>query len=211
MSSISQFILGIVSIDKDAAITSEAIGHYSKIGFFDTNLLADTGRWEHFGPDQAYKDLVQENNFRILVAVDSPALKKILIHKYYGFSHLDTVIAVNASVSSCVCIGLGSLIQAGATLFPDVAIGSVCKLHHGVTLHHDVKVGDYCTIAPGARLLGGVHVGSCSYIGSNATILQNVQIGNNAVIGAGAVVIDNVPPNVTVVGVPARIVRLNDC
>ncbi len=45
MSNNSQFILGIVSIDKDAAITSEATGYYSKIGFFDINQLADTGRW----------------------------------------------------------------------------------------------------------------------------------------------------------------------
>lgn len=36
-----------------------------------------------------------------------------------------------------------------------------------------------------------------------------VKIGNNVIIGANSVVIKDVPNNATVVGVPARIVKLN--
>src|SRR5580700_2386299 len=43
-------------------------------------------------------------------------------------------------------------------------------------------------------------------IGDNANILGNICVGENSRVGAGSVVLDDVPPNSTVVGVPAHIV-----
>ena len=40
-------------------------------------------------------------------------------------------------------------------------------------------------------------------------MLGKIRIGDNVAIGANAVVVKNVPDNCTVVGVPAKIVRLN--
>jgi serine O-acetyltransferase len=51
-------------------------------------------------------------------------------------------------------------------------------------------VGKYCVISAGARVLG------------------NITIGDYAKVGAGAVVLRDVPAHATVVGVPARIVRI---
>jgi len=47
-------------------------------------------------------------------------------------------------------------------------------------------------------------------IGSGATILANVTIGERAIVGAGSVVTRDVPPDVIVVGNPARILRSID-
>lgn len=44
-------------------------------------------------------------------------------------------------------------------------------------------------------------------IGTGATILGGLEIGERAIIGAGAVVTKNVPPNSTVVGNPARVLK----
>ena len=44
-------------------------------------------------------------------------------------------------------------------------------------------------------------------IGSGALIMGGVTIGAGATVGAGAVVTYDVPPGVTVVGVPARLLR----
>ena len=44
-------------------------------------------------------------------------------------------------------------------------------------------------------------------IGSSATILAGIKIGANSIVGAGAVVTKDVPPNVIVVGNPAKILR----
>ena len=50
---------------------------------------------------------------------------------------------------------------------------------------------DNVTVCAGAKVIGGV------------------TIGKNSKVGANAVVVKDVPVNVTVVGVPARIVRRN--
>lgn len=41
-------------------------------------------------------------------------------------------------------------------------------------------------------------------------MLSGVVIGNNVKIGANAVVTKDVPPNCTVVGVPAKIVKMSN-
>jgi len=47
------------------------------------------------------------------------------------------------------------------------------------------------------------------FIGNNANVLGNITVGENSRIGAGSVVLSDVPPNSTVVGVPAHIVYRN--
>jgi acetyltransferase-like isoleucine patch superfamily enzyme len=50
-----------------------------------------------------------------------------------------------------------------------------------------------------------------AYIGINAIILSSCNyIGKNARVGAGAVVVKDVPDNVTVGGVPAKVIKVND-
>lgn len=76
------------------------------------------------------------------------------------------------------------------------------------------EIGDNCTILP-MVLLGkkepGVEeriiIGKNFYISTGVTILAPVKIGDNVTIGAGAVVTKNIPDNVTVAGVPAKIIK----
>lgn len=85
----------------------------------------------------------------------------------------------------------------GIIISPKAIIGKNCSLGTGVVI--------------GTRALGdeGVPViGDNVYIGAGAKILGGIKIGNNVRIGANAVVIGNVPDNATVVGVPARIVKV---
>jgi acetyltransferase-like isoleucine patch superfamily enzyme len=44
-------------------------------------------------------------------------------------------------------------------------------------------------------------------IGSGATLLGGITIGENAIVGAGSVVTKDVPPNTTVAGNPARVLK----
>jgi acetyltransferase-like isoleucine patch superfamily enzyme len=44
-------------------------------------------------------------------------------------------------------------------------------------------------------------------IGSGATVLGGIVVGENAIVGAGSVVTKDVPPNATVAGNPARLLK----
>ena len=78
-------------------------------------------------------------------------------------------------------VGTGTVIYQGCTLG---GTGKECGKRHPT-------IGEYCVISAGAKVLG------------------NITIGDYAKVGAGAVVLRDVPPHATVVGVPARIVRID--
>ena len=88
------------------------------------------------------------------------------------------------------------------------------QLWDGVTLEDDVFVGPNVTFTndlqprsrnAAAKLLPTL-VKKGASIGANATILPGLTIGEGAMVGAGSVVTKDVPPGVTVVGNPARLV-----
>jgi len=58
------------------------------------------------------------------------------------------------------------------------------------------------------RIAGRVKVEPGTFIGIGATIIPKVTLGYESIIGAGSVVIEDVPALATVVGVPARNIKL---
>ena len=75
-------------------------------------------------------------------------------------------------------------------------------------------MGDGCLLYKGV-VLGGTslerkvrhpQIGNNVVIGSNACILGAIHVGDHARIGSGSVVVREVPPEATVVGVPARVI-----
>lgn len=94
-------------------------------------------------------------------------------------------------------IGPGLVLQHGiGAVIVAEKIGSGCWINQQVTLGVGPK--------PGFPILGD-EVG----VGAGAKVLGGVTVGDRARIGANAVVVKDVPPDVTVVGVPAYIVRRN--
>ena len=83
-----------------------------------------------------------------------------------------------------------------------VVIGETPVIGNGVTLYHGVTLGGV-SWNHGRRhpsLEDGV------LVGAGAKILGPITIGENARIGANSVVIQDVPRNMTVVGIPGKIV-----
>ena len=52
-------------------------------------------------------------------------------------------------------------------------------------------------------------IGNNVRVATGAIVIGGIQIEDNVTIGAGAVVVKDVPPNTTIVGNPARIVKQN--
>jgi serine O-acetyltransferase len=107
----------------------------------------------------------------------------------------------------------------GVDIHPGALLGRRLFIDHatGVVIGETAIVGSDVTIYQGVTL-GGTgkghgkrHPTICDrvFIGNNANVLGNITVGENSRVGAGSVVLNDVPPNSTVVGVPAHIVYRN--
>jgi serine O-acetyltransferase len=104
----------------------------------------------------------------------------------------------------------------GVEIHPGARLGRRLFIDHGmgVVIGETAIVGDDVTLYQGVTLGGtGKEEGKRHptlrngvFVGNNANILGNITIGENSRVGAGSVVVRDVPPDSTVVGVPAHIV-----
>ncbi len=104
----------------------------------------------------------------------------------------------------------------GVEIHPGARIGRRLFIDHGigVVIGETTIVGDDVTLYQGVTLGGtGKQKGKRHptlrdrvFVGNNANILGNITIGENSRVGAGSVVLRDVPPDSTVVGVPAHII-----
>jgi serine O-acetyltransferase len=105
----------------------------------------------------------------------------------------------NVDIHPGATVGRRFFIDHGA----GVVVGETAEIGDDVTLYHGVTLGGVSWRA-GKRhptLENGV------LVGAGAKILGPIRVGAGARIGANSVVIEDVPPEMTVVGIPGRIVR----
>jgi len=102
----------------------------------------------------------------------------------------------------------------GIEIHPAAKLGRRLVIDHGmgVVIGETAEIGDDCylyhQVTLGvARAQGGKRhptVGNNVIIGAGAKVLGPITVGDNARVGSNAVVLDPVPPDTTVVGIPAR-------
>jgi len=124
------------------------------------------------------------------------------------------------------CFGLARFISQTCRFFTGIEIHPGAKIGRGLFIDHGMgvvigettEIGDNCTLYQGVTL-GGTGkesgkrhptLGNNVTVGSGAKVLGPFTVGDNSKIAAGAVVLREVPPNSTCVGVPARIVKINN-
>lgn len=110
-----------------------------------------------------------------------------------------------AYIHPSATIGEGTVVFAGAVIQPDTVIGRHCIINTGSFIDHDCTVGDFCHIAPGCVVTGGVTLGEGVFLGAGSTVIPAKTIGPWTATGAGSTIIQDLPPGVTAVGTPARI------
>lgn len=104
----------------------------------------------------------------------------------------------------------------GIQISPKVKVGYGLYIGHGMSIvvnptaviGNNVNLSQFTTI--GSNSGPAAIIGNNVYIGPNVCLIGNISVGNDVTIGASAVVTKNVPDNVTVAGVPAKIINQNN-
>ena len=118
-----------------------------------------------------------------------------------------SIIHPTAVLTRWIQIGDGVVITAGCILTNQIRIGNHVQVNLDCTIGHDVQLEDFVTLAPGVHVSGNVALGEGASVGTGANIIEKLRIGKWSTVGAGSVVVKDVPDNVTVVGVPAKVIK----
>ena len=149
----------------------------------------------------------------LAILINTPGIHAVLFHKISHFLYEKKWFFLARLISQIARFLTGIEIHPGAKIgrrfFIDhgmgVVIGETAEVGDDVMMYHQVTLGGtgkecgkrHPTIKNGVTIAAG------------SQILGAITIGENAKIGANSVVLKNVPANATVVGIPARVVRVN--
>jgi len=162
-------------------------------------------------------DIVKENDpaarNSLEVLLTYPGVKALAAHRLshflwnHGFKLLARMHSQFWRFWTQIEIHPGAQIDSG--VFIDhgsgLVIGETAIVEKGVLLYHGVTLGGT------GKDCGKRHptVRKGALISAHAQVIGPVEIGENAKVGAAAVVVADVPSDVTVVGIPAKIVRVH--
>lgn len=184
----------------------------NQICFFDdVNLDIGETLYDQYPILKKEKEIVDffKTNNSFAIGLGEPLLRKKM---YIKFLQLGGVCQSIISKRACIgehdiTIGEGTAILPGANISNSVTIGKGCIIYYNSNITHDCSIGDFVEISPSVNVLGRVEIGSYVKLGSNSTILPDIRIGNNVVVGAGSVVTKDTVDNVTLVGIPAKVIK----
>ena len=150
-----------------------------------------------------------------------PGVKAVFLHKISHFFHLAGFELIGRIISQITRFFTGVEIHPGAkigkNLFIDhgmgVVIGETSEIGDNVTIYHAVTLGGSSPSIDSERQRHEKRhptVGNDVVIGSGAQIIGPIKIGNGARIAANAVVVKDVDDNATMVGIPAKAVKVGN-
>ena len=150
-----------------------------------------------------------------------PGVKAVFFHNISHFFYQAGFDLIARIISQTTRFFTGIEIHPGAkikkNLFIDhgmgVVIGETSEIGNNVTIYHAVTLGG---ISPSINSSDQRNekrhptIGDDVVIGSGAQIIGPVKIGNASRIAANAVVVNDVPENSTMVGIPAKAVKVGN-
>ena len=157
----------------------------------------------------------------ISIFLTYPGVKAVFFHQISNFFYKAGFDLIARIISQTIRFFTGIEIHPGAkigrNLFIDhgmgVVIGETTEIGNDVTIYHAVTLGGSSPSIDTERQRHEKRhptIGDGVVIGSGAQIIGPVKIGKSSRIAANAVVVKDVPENATMVGIPARAVKLEN-
>ncbi|UNW09665.1 NeuD/PglB/VioB family sugar acetyltransferase [Acinetobacter indicus] len=188
-------------------------GIEAEIVFIDDGLNAEAIINSHRAMNyEAFKKITAAKKYVLIAIANSQVREKIALRLEQDAIALWTVQADNVVLMDNIELAAGAALSPFVSITSNIKIGKCFHANLYSYVEHDCVIGDFVTFAPGVKCNGNIHIEDHAYIGSGAVIKQGTPdqplvIGKGAVVGMGAVVTKSVPPGVTVIGNPARILE----
>ena len=155
------------------------------------------------------------------IVLTYPGVKAVFFYRISNFFYLAKFDLVARIISQTTRFFTGIEIHSGATigknLFIDhgmgVVIGETSVIGDNVTIYHAVTLGGIApSIDSDSQRNEKRHptIGNDVVIGSGAQIIGPIKVGKGARIAANAVVVNDVAEDTTMVGVPAKAVKVGN-
>ena len=214
-------------MNKIAIVGAGGFGREVQMLIEDINGQKDTWQFIGYFDDGIESGLIVNSNsvlggivelnqwkekLHVVIAIGNPVTKKY-IRRRINNSNIAFASLIHPSViidKQTSNIDDGCIICAGNILTVNINIGKFVILNLACTVGHDTFIGDYCSVMPGVNLSGEVVLRNSVYVGTGAKIINQIEIGEETIVGAGAVVSKSLPPFCTAVGVPAKVVKINN-
>ena len=158
---------------------------------------------------------------KLSLVLTYPGVKAIFFHKianFFAIAKFDLVARVISQFSRFLTgIEIHPKAKIGKNLFIDhgmgVVIGETSEIGDNVTIYHAVTLGGSSPSIDSERQRHEKRhptIGNDVVVGSGAQIIGPIKIGNGARIAANAVVVKDVDDNATMVGIPAKAVKVGN-
>ncbi len=182
---------------------------YQIEGFLDDNKSGMHLGYPIFG--KKIDDIPEYQKYKYFVAIGDIAPRKMWYERLqkYGVNTIN-IIDKTAVISSSAKLGTGNFVGKCAVINADVTIGDNNVINSKALVEHECVVGSHTHLSTNSAINGNVVIEDCVFLGSSAVCIGQLKVGENTVIGAGSIIIRDVEPNVTVVGVPGRVIKRRD-
>lgn len=178
-------------------------------GFIDQFKTGD-----HYGRKILGNSIESVENYQdyyYIVAIGDNKIRKNWYDKITKLNlKLINIVDKTAIISSTAKIGFGNFIGKYAIINADSVIGDNNIINTKALVEHECVVGNHVHLSTNSTINGNVKVEDNVFFGSIAVCNGQITLGYNSIIGSGSVIIKDVLKNTTVVGVPGRVVKVNN-
>ena len=201
-------IIGAGGFAREVHFLLKEINKVSKEWNFLGYVSPEPSESHYFGDDELLK--AYEKPLNLVIGIGNPVLIQKISNEYQHFKHFTFP---NLFHPNTICdwesaeFGKGNIVCANCIFTVNQRIGSFNIFNLAGTYGHEIVIGDGNVFNPGVNCSGEVSFGNFNLIGTNAAILQQISIGQNNKIGAGAVLTKSFENDLTLVGIPAKILN----
>ena len=207
-------IIGAGGVGRETSLIIQKINEleptWNLIGFIDDNVN-NWGRvvngYSVIGGIDSLEVLPSDTY--IIIAIANYEIKRKIVNRINDKFKFATIIHPRVWIHDYINVGEGTIIYEGVILTTNIEIGNHVIISPKCGVGHDSVIKDYVSLLWNVNVSGNDIIEEGVMMGSASTVIQGKRIGKGSTVGAGAVVIDNIDSYSTVVGVPAKVIKVD--